>query len=149
MRKIILIHRETGGLEQPISTHRRRGSAVIYMLMVWRRWEWGRGRGPRCVASWGVFFERLWCGTVQQIQHHGVKTICWSSSGPARSSVCALLNQAWLLHAPPPPSLAYSLTGLFIHKLVFLMYFLLLNLVTPKVLQFGEVCFFCQLTWSY
>ncbi len=34
MNKMILIHREAGGLLQPISIHRRRGSAVIYMLMV-------------------------------------------------------------------------------------------------------------------
>lgn len=101
MKKMILMHREDGGLVQPISTHRRRGSAVIYMLMVLvKAMRAGPGQGGHAVLLVDEVFEGLQLHTYN---HSVWKTICWSSSGPASRSIYTLLNQTCLLDAPPPP----------------------------------------------
>lgn len=58
MTKMILMHREAGGLVQPISTHRRRGSAVIYMLMVLvETRRTGPGQGATLCCWWRRFLR--------------------------------------------------------------------------------------------
>lgn len=76
MKKMILVHREAGGLVQPISTHRRRGSAVIYMLMVSvEAMEMGPGQGAT-----------LWCTLRMFLRVHSAaqtNPVVWKpSAGP-------------------------------------------------------------------
>lgn len=95
MKKMILMHRETGGLLQPISIHRQRGSAVIYMLMVLV--ENGARAGGHAVLLVKEAFEGSQRGTYN---HFVWKTICWTSSGPTSRSIYTVLNQTCPLDAP-------------------------------------------------
>lgn len=78
------MHREAGGLWQPISTHWWRGSAVINMLILLvEAMTMGPGQG----ATLWCWLRRLmggpWHITVQHIQPHGVENhllvLIWSS----------------------------------------------------------------------
>lgn len=62
---MILMHREAGGLFHPISTHGRRGPALICMLMVSvEAMTMGARRGGHAVQQVKAFFFFLW-GTEQ------------------------------------------------------------------------------------
>lgn len=109
MHKTILMHREARGLAQPI-TCRRRGSAVIYMLMVLLEGmktgpggsAGGGAVGPCWDASWGGFR-----GTAAQSRAYNQwawKPICWSSSGPPSPFTRCLIGRAGCtLPLSPPP----------------------------------------------
>lgn len=118
------MHREAGGLVQPISTHRRRGlSCHLHANGVSGGDENGAGAGGHAV----LLVEEVFEGAAQHSTYNPSvwKTICWSSSGPASRSIYTLLNQTRLLDTPPPPLplLWHTDTArpLFKHKLVYLI----------------------------
>lgn len=102
MNKTILMHREGGGLVQPIS-RRPRGSAVIYMLMLLLE-GMKTGQGVTLCCQWRRFSRDR--STVRGVQPASLEThllvLIWSTK-----SIYTLLNQMCRMPAPAPPPLLW------------------------------------------